>query len=74
MIPRTRRSFWRCSNRGRVQIYVDPLIAGHHDLQEPLQDLTIRSRVARTKVQHAIINHHLPPISRNAQILGGKSQ
>lgn len=45
--------------QGRVQIYVDPLIAGHHDLQELSKTYYQVSR-ARTKVQHAIINHHLP--------------
>lgn len=45
--------------QGRVQRYVDPMIAGHHDLQELSKTYYQVSR-ARTKVQHSIINHHLP--------------
>lgn len=45
--------------QGRVQRYVDPMLAGHHDLQELSKTYYQVSR-ARTKVQHAIINHHVP--------------
>jgi transposase len=45
--------------QGRVQTYVDPMLAGHHDLQE-LSKTYYQVTHARTKVQHAIINHHLP--------------
>ena len=45
--------------QGRFQTYVDPMIAGHHDLQELSKTYYQVSR-ARTKVQHSIINHHLP--------------
>ena len=61
MIPLTRRSFWRCSNRARSS--KDPLIAGHYDLQK-LQDLISGLACAHPKAQHAIINHHLRLISR----------
>ena len=45
--------------QGCVQVYVDPMLAGHHDLQELSKTYYQISR-ARTKVQHAIINHHVP--------------
>lgn len=45
--------------QGRVQRYVDPMLAGHHDIQELSKTYYQISR-ARTKVQHAIINHHVP--------------
>ena len=45
--------------QGRVQRYVDPLLTGHHDIQELSKTYYQISR-ARTKVQHAIINHHVP--------------
>lgn len=45
--------------QGRTQRYVDPLLAGHHDIQELSKTYYQISR-ARTKVQHAIINHHVP--------------
>ena len=43
---------------GLVQRYVDPMLAGHHDLQELSKTYYQISR-ARTKVLHAIANHHL---------------
>lgn len=45
--------------QGRTQKYVDPMLAGHHDIQELSKTYYQISR-ARTKVQHAIINHHVP--------------
>ncbi|TDM05091.1 MAG: IS110 family transposase [Ideonella sp. MAG2] len=45
--------------QGRTQLYIDPMLAGHHDVQEVSKTYYQISR-ARTKVQHAIINHHLP--------------
>lgn len=45
--------------RGAVQRYVDPMLAGNHDLQELAKTYYQVSR-ARTKVQHALINHYLP--------------
>lgn len=42
-----------------VMRYVDPMVAGHHDLQE-LSKTYYQITRARTKVLHAIINHHLP--------------
>lgn len=44
---------------GMVMRYVDPMVAGHHDLQELSKTYYQVSR-ARTKVLHAIANHHLP--------------
>ncbi len=44
---------------GLVMRYVDPMVAGHHDLQELSKTYFQVSR-ARTKVLHAIVNHHLP--------------
>lgn len=45
--------------RGAVQCYVDPMLAGNHDLQELAKTYYQVSR-ARTKVQHSLINHSLP--------------
>jgi transposase len=45
--------------RGDVQRYVDPMVAGTHDLQELAKTYYQVSR-ARTKVQHSLINHGLP--------------
>ena len=45
--------------RGDVQRYVDPIVAGTHDLQELAKTYYQVSR-ARTKVQHSLINHGLP--------------
>ena len=45
--------------RAVVQRYVDPMVAGTHDLQELAQAYYQMSR-ARTKVQHSLINHGLP--------------
>jgi transposase len=45
--------------QGRTQTYVDPMLAGHHDIQKLSKTYYQISR-ARTKVQHAIINHHVP--------------
>ncbi|WP_250495452.1 IS110 family transposase [Caballeronia sp. GAWG1-1] len=45
--------------RGLYQRYVDPQLAGHHDLQELAKTYYQVSR-ARTKVQHSLINHCLP--------------
>lgn len=45
--------------QGRTQRYVDPMLAGHHDIQE-LSKTYYQISCARTKVQHAIINHHVP--------------
>ncbi|WP_218240662.1 IS110 family transposase [Comamonas fluminis] len=44
---------------GRIQRFVNPMIAGHHDIQELSKTYYQISR-ARTKVQNAIINHHVP--------------
>ncbi len=45
--------------QGRVQTFVDPMLAGNHDLQE-LSKTYYQVTRARTTVQHSIINHHLP--------------
>lgn len=42
-----------------VMRYVDPMVEGHHDLQE-LSKTYYQVTRARTKVLHAIANHHLP--------------
>jgi transposase len=45
--------------RGNVQTYVEPIMAGHHDLQEISKTYYQVSR-ARTKIPHSTVNHHLP--------------
>ena len=45
--------------QGMVQQYVDPLVAGHHDLQE-LSKTYYQLTLARTRLQHAILTHYLP--------------
>lgn len=44
---------------GMVMRYVDPMVEGHHDLQELSKTYYQVSR-ARTRVLHSIANHHLP--------------
>src|SRR5690606_37378539 len=44
---------------GMVMRCVDPMVAGHHDLPE-LSMTYYKVTRARTKVLHAIVNHHLP--------------
>jgi len=44
---------------GTTQRFVDPLVSGHHDLQEmanTYQQISLR----KVRVQHAIVTHHLP--------------
>jgi transposase len=57
--PKDARVILEMLKQGRVQRYVDPMIAGHHDLQELSKTYYQVSR-ARTRVQHSIINHHVP--------------
>jgi transposase len=45
--------------RGAVQRYIDPMIAGHHDIQE-LAKTYYQVTKARTKLQHSLINRCLP--------------
>ncbi len=45
--------------RGAVQQYVDPMLAGVHDIQELSKTYYQVSR-ARTKLQHSLINRSLP--------------
>lgn len=45
--------------RHAYQRYVDPMVAGTHDLQELAKTYYQVSR-ARTKAQHALVNHGLP--------------
>jgi len=45
--------------RGNVQTYIEPIMAGHHDLQEISKTYYQVSR-ARTKIQHSIVNHLSP--------------
>ena len=44
---------------GTTQRYLDPLVTGHHDLQEmanTYQQVSLR----KVRLQHAIVTHHLP--------------
>ena len=44
---------------GTTQRFLDPLITGHHDLQEmanTYQQVSLR----KVRLQHAIVTHHLP--------------
>jgi transposase len=44
---------------GTTQRFVDPLVSGHHDLQEmanTYQQVSLR----KVRLQHAIVTHHLP--------------
>lgn len=45
--------------QGVVQSYVDPIIFGHHDLQE-LSKTYSNITLNRTRLQHSILNHYLP--------------
>ena len=44
---------------GTTQRFIDPLVSGHHDLQEmanTYQQVSLR----KVRLQHAIVTHHLP--------------
>ena len=45
--------------QGITQRYIDPLIAGHHDLQE-LSKTYYQVTLSRTRLQHSILTHYLP--------------
>ena len=45
--------------QGMTQRYVDPLIAGHHGLQE-LSKTYYQISMARTRLQHSLMTHSLP--------------
>lgn len=45
--------------QGITQRYVDPLIAGHHGLQE-LSKTYYQISQARTRIQHSLFTHYLP--------------
>jgi len=45
--------------QGIVQRYVDPMVAGHHDLQE-LSKTYFQISKLKTRIQHSILNHHVP--------------
>jgi transposase len=45
--------------QGMTQRYVDPLIAGHHGLQE-LSKTHYQISLARTRLQHSLLTHYLP--------------
>ena len=45
--------------QGMTMRYVDPLIAGHHGLQE-LSKTYYQISLARTRLQHALLTHYLP--------------
>ena len=45
--------------QGVTQRYVDPLLAGHHGLQE-LSKTHYQISLARTRLQHSLLTHYLP--------------
>ncbi|MGI9071939.1 MAG: hypothetical protein ACR2JB_11665 [Bryobacteraceae bacterium] len=45
--------------QGFVQVYYDPLFSGSHDWQE-LSNTYFQITVARTRLQHSLLSHHLP--------------
>lgn len=45
--------------QGITQRYVDPLVAGHHGLQE-LSKTYYQISIARTRLQHSVMTHYLP--------------
>lgn len=45
--------------QGITQRYVDPLAAGHHDLQE-LSKTYYQVTLSRTRLQHSLLTHYLP--------------
>lgn len=45
--------------KGIVQRHVEPLFAGHHDLQE-LSKTYYNVTLSRTRLQHSILNHYRP--------------
>jgi hypothetical protein len=45
--------------QGLIQQYVDPLVAGHHGLQE-LSKTYYQISMARTRIQHSLLTHYLP--------------
>lgn len=44
---------------GTTQRYVDPLVTGHHDLQE-LANTYQQVSLRKVRLQHSILTHHLP--------------
>lgn len=45
--------------QGIVQKYIDPLIVGHHDIQE-LSKTYYHVTLSRTRLQHSILTHYVP--------------
>lgn len=45
--------------QGLIQRYVDPLLAGHHGLQE-LSKTYYQISLTRTRLQHSLMTHYLP--------------
>jgi len=45
--------------QGKVLRYYDPVVAGIHDLQE-ISKTYVQVTLARTRLQHSILTHHLP--------------
>jgi hypothetical protein len=45
--------------QGKVLRYYDPLVEGIHDLQE-ISKTYVQVTLARTRLQHSILTHHLP--------------
>lgn len=51
--------------QGMTMRYVDPLLAGHHGLQE-LSKTHYQISLARTRLQHSLMTHYLPCISQKS--------
>jgi len=57
--PRDAQVILHLLKTGTTQRFVDPLVSGHHDLQEmanTYQQVSLR----KVRLQHAIVTHHLP--------------
>ncbi len=57
--PKDARVVLALLKQGITQRYVDPLIAGHHGLQE-LSKTHYQISLARTRLQHSLLTHYLP--------------
>ncbi|HEX7341322.1 MAG TPA: IS110 family transposase [Rhodanobacteraceae bacterium] len=57
--PKDARVILALLKQGITQRFVDPLIAGHHGLQE-LSKTHYQISLARTRLQHSLLTHYLP--------------
>ena len=57
--PKDARVILALLKQGITQRFVDPLIAGHHGLQE-LSKTHYHISLARTRLQHSLLTHYLP--------------